>query len=492
METLREEIYEVDTDPDRIEENRQQKDSVTKQGYLLKGADTTSDRMFAHIGSKSFKRRYCYLRQEVDGTYILELHKDEKQCDAKTTIVMDFCTEVIQNPKRGRLCFELRMCEGGQKTVTLAAEDESELEDWLRKLNAVLAQNKLQEDKGRAASLERSSLPPPSPNTTMNFGTLKGLEQSMNPMLIKYSRETDMTIAQARRENRKRLFGTIHSQFVRMPSEPHVEPFKEVFGQRIFIKCEELKFRLQAPIDESEKMCQIEPYLTSLALYDAKAGRKLTENFYFDLNEDHVREMLHCSTGNSQSSSPCCTPKINGTNGVKNGTANGHHHHEFPEEWVMHPRQAVFSVTAPHPDIFIVIRIEKILQGGISQSSEPYLKAAKDPKLGAKTLKCIKQYAQKVGHYRMPFAWTARPLFRLYSSELDNDGSFPGLFRNDCNKLRDEELFKILSDYRKPEKLSKFTTIPGSLRLSLRHIGDEKINSKFEILPGCCKFLSIF
>lgn len=40
--------------------------------------------------------RYCYLRQEVDGTYILELHKDEKQGEAKATIVMDFCTEVVQ------------------------------------------------------------------------------------------------------------------------------------------------------------------------------------------------------------------------------------------------------------------------------------------------------------------------------------------------------------------------------------------------------------
>lgn len=44
----------------------------------------------------SFPFRYCYLRQEVDGTYILEMHKDEKQCEAKTTIVMDFCTEVVQ------------------------------------------------------------------------------------------------------------------------------------------------------------------------------------------------------------------------------------------------------------------------------------------------------------------------------------------------------------------------------------------------------------
>lgn len=91
-------MYEVDADPDRIDEEmtRSQADSITKQGYLFKGPDTASDRMFAHIGSKSFKRRYCYLRQEVDGTYMLELHKDEKQCEAKATIVMDFCTEVAQ------------------------------------------------------------------------------------------------------------------------------------------------------------------------------------------------------------------------------------------------------------------------------------------------------------------------------------------------------------------------------------------------------------
>lgn len=55
-----------------------------------------SDRMFVNIGSKSFKRRYCYLRQEVDGTYILDLFKDERKGEAKLTIVMDFCTEVVK------------------------------------------------------------------------------------------------------------------------------------------------------------------------------------------------------------------------------------------------------------------------------------------------------------------------------------------------------------------------------------------------------------
>lgn len=38
------------------------------------------------------------------------------------------------------------------------------------------------------------------------YGTLKGLEQSMNPQLMKYARETDISVAIARRENRRRLF----------------------------------------------------------------------------------------------------------------------------------------------------------------------------------------------------------------------------------------------------------------------------------------------
>lgn len=129
----------------------------------MKGPEIgSSDRMFAHIGSKSFKRRFCHLRQEVDGTYILEFFKDEKKGEAKLAIVMDFCTEVVRNPKRGRYCFELRMT-GTHKSYTLAADNETDMQDWLSKLNSVLQHYKQQEEK-RAASLERTcNTPPPSP-----------------------------------------------------------------------------------------------------------------------------------------------------------------------------------------------------------------------------------------------------------------------------------------------------------------------------------------
>lgn len=96
-EGLREEVYEIDTDIDKLdnEDTNLKNTRITKQGYLMKGPDLSSDRMFPNIGSKTFKKRYCFLRQEVDGTYILELYKDERKGDAKVTIVMDFCNDVV-------------------------------------------------------------------------------------------------------------------------------------------------------------------------------------------------------------------------------------------------------------------------------------------------------------------------------------------------------------------------------------------------------------
>lgn len=49
-------------------------------------------------------------------------------------------------------------------------------------------------------------MPPIGCAGDVTYGTLRGLEQSVNPQLMKYSRETDSSIALARRDNRRRLF----------------------------------------------------------------------------------------------------------------------------------------------------------------------------------------------------------------------------------------------------------------------------------------------
>ncbi|CAG9771792.1 unnamed protein product [Ceutorhynchus assimilis] len=452
---LVEELYEIDIDEDSGD-IKSRTDNITKEGWLMKGPEIGSERGFVNMASKSFKRRYCYLRQEVDGTYILEMYKDEKKGEAKMTIVMDFCTDVVKNAKRGRFCFELRMT-AGHKSYILAAENELDAKDWLSKLGSVLQQYKVQEEK-RAASLERErSTPPPSPQTT--FGTLKGLEQSMNPQLMKYARETEISISLSRKESRQKLFLLFPPLAMHLKSQTssqdQIEPFREVFGNRVFLKCENIRLKLQV-VDDKENLCQVEPYYTSLCLFDVKTGRKLTESFHFDVNSDSIRTTF--TANNNTQSSLEILDKVS-------------------SEWLLYPRQGLFNITNPHPDIFLFVRIEKVLQGGISQSSDAYVKANKDPKIGMKCYKNIATCCQRLGKYRMPFAWTARPLYRLYSNELDTVSDFHAIYRQESSKMSDEEVLKILSDYRKPDKFNKFTVIPGTLEI--------KISAFSDLPPNC-------
>lgn len=57
---------------------------------------------------------------------------------------------------------------------------------------------------------------------------------------------------------------------------------------------------------------------------------------------------------------------------------------------------------------------------------------------------------------------------RLYSNELDTTSDFINIYRQESNKLTDEELGKLLSEYRKPDKFSKLTVIPGSLKIKVK------------------------
>lgn len=38
--------------------------------------------------------------------------------------------------------------------------------------------------------------------------------------------------------------------------------------------------------------------------------------------------------------------------------------------------KGIFSVTNPHADIFLVARVEKVLQNGITHCAEPYIKTS--------------------------------------------------------------------------------------------------------------------
>uniref|UniRef100_A0A7M4EV02 Dedicator of cytokinesis 7 n=1 Tax=Crocodylus porosus TaxID=8502 RepID=A0A7M4EV02_CROPO len=236
---------------------------------------------------------------------------------------------------------------------------------------------------------------------------------------------------------------------------------KEHFGQRLLVKCLSLKFEIE-----------IEPIFASLALYDVKEKKKISENFYFDLNSEQMKGMLRP--------------------------------HVPPAAISTLARSAIFSITYPSQDVFLVIKLEKVLQqGDIGECAEPYMifkeaDAAKNKEKLEKLKSQSEQFCQRLGKYRMPFAWTAIHLMNIVSSagSLERDSTevevgtgerttsgdeacnltsfrpatltVTNFFKQEGDRLSDEDLYKFLADMRRPSSvLRRLRPITAQLKIDI-------------------------
>lgn len=131
----------------------------------------------------------------------------------------------------------------------------------------------------------------------------------------------------------------------RQPAEVPIEHQ----GHRILIKCLQLKLELE-----------VEPIFASMAIYDAKERKKISENFYFDMNTDELKRMMTTHIPYSDVSTQS--------------------------------RSAIFELTNPSTDLFLVIRLEKVLQGDLRDSVEPYMKEDKDKVNVIWFFFCVEEY----------------------------------------------------------------------------------------------------
>uniref|UniRef100_A0A8C5L0K0 Dedicator of cytokinesis 6 n=1 Tax=Jaculus jaculus TaxID=51337 RepID=A0A8C5L0K0_JACJA len=285
---------------------------------------------------------------------------------------------------------------------------------------------------------------------------------SLLPSLLERTAPEDMDRRNEalRRQNRARALLVLYpapdeDEAVERCSRP--EPPREHFGQRILVKCLSLKFEIE-----------VEPIFGILALYDVREKKKISENFYFDLNSDSMKGLL----------------RAHGTHPAISTLA----------------RSAIFSITYPSPDIFLVVKLEKVLQqGDISECCEPYMvmkevDTAKNKEKLEKLRLAAEQFCTRLGRYRMPFAWTAVHLANIVSSvgQADRDSDSEGerrptwterrrrvpqdrsstgddacsfssfrpatltvtnFFKQEAERLSDEDLFKFLADMKRPSSL---------------------------------------
>ncbi|KAK2837136.1 hypothetical protein Q5P01_014348 [Channa striata] len=261
---------------------------------------------------------------------------------------------------------------------------------------------------------------------------------------------------------------------------------KEHIGDRILVRCQAIKFEIE-----------IEPLFATMALYDLKEKKKISENFYCDLNSEQFRNFLKPHTPNMDSSTLA--------------------------------RSAIFSITYPSPDIYLVIKIEKVLQQGeISECADPYMTlkecdSAKNKDKLEKLRSQAQTFCQRLGRYRMPFAWATVKIMEVIStatidrdvtdsdslkgvksSSIDRRAQLPRrnserystiddqfcnisgfkpanitintIFKQEGDRLSDEDLLKVLSEIKKtsnPQRRIK--TIPGYIKLDMSPVHDTPI-----------------
>uniref|UniRef100_H2Y9C6 Dedicator of cytokinesis protein 9 n=1 Tax=Ciona savignyi TaxID=51511 RepID=H2Y9C6_CIOSA len=455
--SLTEQVFEVDEEPDYEDDvSGTQKEGVTKLGWLYKAPAYG----VSGLSIRSFKRRFFHLKQLPDNSYILNFYKDEKiNKDPKGAIYLDSCIGAHVTTKARKYAFEVRMQD--QSSHMLAAETESEANEWIATINLAL-QSSIEAQVTQNAKLGKF----------MDFSLYKLLKKwlntfSMHPELVKYARETDQKNTLARKEGRQnllKLFPDFQDRYANKVSG-EIEPPSVLKSSRhrIMVGCKNISFTLRGVVIDGadEPVTNVEPFFVTIALYDIKMMKKISADLHVDLNHPLVRRMIpKRAPSNTKRSSVISEEERTGEPTLQ----------IVDKEWIAYPKKGIFSVTNPHNDIYLVARIEKVLQGSIKACAQPYMKSDSDNhKTAAKVLKHAKPACQRLGQYRMPFAWTAKPLFDNTHGHINTNG-FEYVYKQESNKLAQEDLLKFLCDFKRPEKLAKLEIIECELQIGIHSV----------------------
>ena len=277
--------------------------------------------------------------------------------------------------------FEIRIQD---KVYSLVADTQSEMESWLSVLCKVTGVDMV---SGKSKNASSGGWFSGKNKILKSTNFRESLKQSKHPKLMEFARETDQVNAKRRQDGRNQVF-SLSSVALSTNGNSDIKDIKipqEKFGRQILVQCDELKFRLSRSYNNVSSV-NIEPFFVTLALFDPKENKKISEDFHCDLNEAVVSQMMPAQEK------------------MENGFRENEHVYHFS-----FPRKAIFSVTFPHPDVYLVLRIEKVLQGGITSCAEPYMKSGDALKKGAaKAFRSAEIACQKLYRYRMPFALATR------------------------------------------------------------------------------------
>jgi len=129
----------------------------------------------------------------------------------------------------------------------------------------------------------------------------------------------------------------------------------------------------------------LEPLYCSLCFYDVRTRQKISENFYFDFNDETILMML----GNARCPDPDPRTQV---------------------------RSGLFTLSQKrNADVWLVLEVEKVLQGvDFDHCITPYTKIGSEKDMLKQRQKVkteVPNFCNRLGAYRQSFAWGAMPVF---------------------------------------------------------------------------------
>jgi hypothetical protein len=241
--------------------------------------------------------------------------------------------------------------------------------------------------------------------------------------------------------HRDLLFGQLYP----LPDAPHsqhvVSPDVSSLGMRFKITPKDLSFAAG----------DLEPFFGTLALFDLASGERISENFYFDLNSDSTLSMLPEWHEAAQSS-------LDGKPGHVRSNVD-----------------ALFWVPHASPDIWMVLRVEKVLQGdSYDNVIDPYMRPdAVKGKEREKMDSNISAFTSRLGGFRQPFCWGMLPIFTEDKQFAHGTGAVMKQLNRYKGDVSNAAFLEASADVKTGSKRLKW--VPGSFTFDLAPVSETTI-----------------
>ncbi|KAN0025838.1 hypothetical protein ACTFIU_001598 [Dictyostelium citrinum] len=231
-------------------------------------------------------------------------------------------------------------------------------------------------------------------------------------------------------------------------SEPTVQyqeptPYQKEKKRIIQVTFKDLSFKFWDGDDEPE------PFYCSMYLYDIQKKARLSETFYFDFINDKSFKMTtsHITTSSGASSK------------------------DVVVDDVTLAKSAIFNVTARSSseleNIYLILKVEKVLTGDLEDHSEPYIKMNLKEKEKDKFKESIKSSCTRLGAFRQAFCWGCVPVFE---EGVGEDTPIRPLYRHRSEMTDSSMLDSTLSEGSKSASAKKLKIIPGQCLVDIKEI----------------------